>query len=146
MPRSVVLLTQLFDRDEISSCVSSIVEKRNVWMIKPFLQIPNRNMSQTVAMGIKLSILRLLTLSGFSGANRLSSATAISDPLSSNSEIVQWLKLCSRKMLRSKGLENSELTICHQQIWVRPNIDQNLLDTCKRLRYPCFFCRLFICI
>jgi|APAra0007618257_1042622.scaffolds.fasta_scaffold02380_5 hypothetical protein len=113
MPRSVVLLTQLFDRDEISSCVSSIVEKRNVWMIKPFLQIPNRNMSQTVAMGIKLSILRLLTLSGFSGANRLSSATAISDPLSSNSEIVQWLKLCSRKMLRSKGLENSELTICH---------------------------------
>jgi len=55
MPRSVVLLTQLFDRDEISSCVGSIVEKRNVWMIKPFLQKPNRNMSQTVAISDRLS-------------------------------------------------------------------------------------------
>lgn len=41
MPGSVVLLTQLFDRDEISSCVGSIVEKRNVRMIKPFLQKPH---------------------------------------------------------------------------------------------------------
>lgn len=113
MPRSVVLLTQLFDRDEISSCVGSIVEKRNVWMIKPFLQKPHTNMSQTITMTIQLSTLSLLTLSGFSGANRLSSATAISDPLSSNSEIVHRLRLCNSKILRSKGLENSELTICH---------------------------------
>lgn len=77
MPGSVVLLTQLFDRDEISSCVGSIVEKRNVRMIKPFLQKPHTNMSQTVAIGIRFSILSLLTLSGFSGDNRLSSATAI---------------------------------------------------------------------
>lgn len=56
MPRFVVLLTQLLDWDEISSCIRTIEEERNVWMIKPFLQKPHANMSKKkIAMEMGLS-------------------------------------------------------------------------------------------
>lgn len=91
MPRFVVLLTQLLDWDEISSCIRTIEEERNVWMIKPFLQKPQTNMSQkniAMEMGVHNETTSLLTLSGFSGANRLSSGTAISDPQSRDNDII----------------------------------------------------------